>query len=343
VLLTGPAGSGKTTALCARARELRQRDPDQRILVLCTTGALASYLRRTLPADPRMDVATFHDWALARLAGSGLVVPKPPGRGTAWDRYWTHDMARLLLKALRDGHVPAPVYRAALIDEGQDFVPDWCHAIARSVDPDGGELVVAVDPAQDVYGRAVSWQDLGFTPSDPVPALTVNHRNSPAIAAAAARLIGMTESTGRDAEPEDGLAPDVRRCESFEASRLHALAWVRDRLAAGALASNLLVLGLSRLDMITVNAWLNSKGVPAWLPMEREADSGVRVSTIHAAKGLEAESVLLLDAHHLQTREPEDGRRLLYIAMTRARRDLTVSYFRDVPLMTELERACRPG
>ena len=50
--------------------------------------------------------------------------------------------------------------------------------------------------------------------------------------------------------------------------------------------------------------------------------------------------MLLLDAHHLETRHrPEEGRQLS-IAMTRARRDLAISYFRDVPLMAELTAAC---
>ena len=92
--------------------------------------------------------------------------------------------------------------------------------------------------------------------------------------------------------------------------------------------------------MITVNAWLNSKGVDAWLPAVTPDADGVRVSTIHAAKGLEADGVLLLDAHHLQTRADAEARRLLYIAMTRARHDLAISYFRDVPLMAELTAAC---
>jgi ATP-dependent exoDNAse (exonuclease V) beta subunit len=92
--------------------------------------------------------------------------------------------------------------------------------------------------------------------------------------------------------------------------------------------------------MITVNAWLNSKGIAAWLPAVTDHADGVRVSTIHGAKGLEADAVLLLDAHHLQTREKSEALRLLYIAMTRARRDLAISHFRDVPLMADLAEAC---
>ncbi len=132
----------------------------------------------------------------------------------------------------------------------------------------------------------------------------------------------------------------MHRCATFESSRADALAWIRERRARGIPARELLILGLSRLDMITVNAWLNSKGVDAWLPAVTPDGDGVRVSTIHAAKGLEADGVLLLDAHHLQTRADAEARRLLYIAMTRARHDLAISYFRDVPLMAELTAAC---
>jgi superfamily I DNA/RNA helicase len=351
-MLAGVAGSGKTVALCARTRHLRQEHPSWRILVVCFNASLANHLRRALPADRQMDVATFHDWALGLLEASGLVIPAPPGRGTQWDRYWTQDMARLLLRAFDEARVPAGAYQAILVDEGQDFVADWYRALLRALDPVSGEMLVALDPAQNIYGREIPWGDLGLGNAERTRVLTVNHRNSRAIGTAACRLLrtiggGHAATNGGragldplESSPDDGLAPAVHRCATFEASRAHALAWIRERLATGVRASSVLVLGLSRLDMITVNAWLNSKGVTAWLPAERDHDAGVRVSTIHGAKGLEADSVLLLDAHHLQTRDDIEARRLLYIAMTRARRDLAVSYFRDVPLMAELERAC---
>jgi superfamily I DNA/RNA helicase len=114
-------------------------------------------------------------------------------------------------------------------------------------------------------------------------------------------------------------------------------------LSQGVPAGDVLVLGLSRLDMITVNAWLNSKNIAAWLPAETGNREGLRVSTIHGAKGLDAGSVLLLDAHQLDSRPDAEARRLLYIAATRARRDLCVSHFRDSPLVAELASACAAG
>jgi superfamily I DNA/RNA helicase len=348
-MLRGAAGTGKTMVVCARARLLRERHPAWRILVLCFNTSLASLLRRELPADPRTEVATFHDWAQTQLEASGVVVPPPPGRGTQWDGYWTQDMARLLLTAFREQRIAAGAYQAILIDEGQDFVGDWYRALVQALDPATGELLVALDPAQNIYGREVAWADLGLGVATQTRILEVNHRNSPPIAAAACRLIqsldGDAGGPRAPADPADGplaggAAPEVHRCATFESSRADALAWIRERRARGVPARELLVLGLSRLDMITVNAWLNSKGVDAWLPAVTPDGDGVRVSTIHAAKGLEAEGVLLLDAHHLQTRADAEARRLLYIAMTRARHDLAISYFRDVPLMAELTAAC---
>jgi superfamily I DNA/RNA helicase len=258
-------------------------------------------------------------------------------------------MARLLLTAFREQRIAAGAYQAILIDEGQDFVGDWYRALVQALDPATGELLVALDPAQNIYGREVAWGDLGLGIAARTRNLEVNHRNSPPIAAAACRLILPLDGDagGPPARPDpanaalaSGSAPEVHRCATFDSSRADALAWIRERRARGVPARDLLVLGLSRLDMITVNAWLNSKGVDAWLPAVTPDADGVRVSTIHAAKGLEADGVLLLDAHHLQTRTDAEARRLLYIAMTRARHDLAISYFRDVPLMAELTAAC---
>jgi hypothetical protein len=142
------------------------------------------------------------------------------------------------------------------------------------------------------------------------------------------------------ARPPRG-ALEVVRSPSFQESRREALDWIRARLARHVPPERILVLGLSRLDMITVNAWLNSQNIASWLVGEIEGGHGVRVSTIHGAKGLDADHVLLLDAHLLDTRESHEARRLLYIALTRADRELCVSSLESSALVDELERRCR--
>lgn len=346
-LIRGVTGSGKTRALIAWASQLREQHPDWHVLLMCFNASLAAALRRRVSRGAVTEVAAFHDWAHARLSRGGVPIPAPPGRGALWDQYWAHDMARLLLQAFDDGRIPAGLYQAIAVDEGQDFVSDWYRALLRALDPSTDRLVVALDEAQNIYGRRVAWQDFGLDVPERTLALGVNHRNAGPIFRAALEMVRGLDTTGIATAAAahaatDGLPPELRRCGSFDESREHALRWIRERLAAGVAATDMLVLGLSRLDMITVNAWLNSKGLPAGAPSGPGPVDGVRVSTIHAAKGLDAESVLLLDAHHLDTRDPVEARRLLYIGMTRARRELCVSYFRDTPLMDELRRALGP-
>ncbi len=57
----------------------------------------------------------------------------------------------------------------------------------------------------------------------------------------------------------------------------------------------------------------------------------------HSAKGLDVACVLLFATHELEGRENKEARRLLYIAMTRAREELCVSYHGESRLMGELQ------
>jgi ATP-dependent exoDNAse (exonuclease V) beta subunit len=65
--------------------------------------------------------------------------------------------------------------------------------------------------------------------------------------------------------------------------------------------------------MKTLTRRLKSLGVSAYLLGQTERAEGLRVSTIHSSKGLDADCVVLLDAHQLQDREDPEARRLLYI------------------------------
>jgi superfamily I DNA/RNA helicase len=98
------------------------------------------------------------------------------------------------------------------------------------------------------------------------------------------------------------------------------------------------VLGLSRPTIERLSIWLKAQRIPACSLLTDHVPGAVRLSTIHSAKGLDAACVLLFAAHELEAREDEEARRLLYIAMTRAREELCVSYHAESRLMEELER-----
>ncbi len=350
-LLRGVAGSGKTLVLICRARHLRERYPEWHILVLCYNRVLADYLREAIGPGERLEVLHFHRWCWRELEAGGVTIPDAPAPGESSD-YWDREVPQLLLQAYQDGRLRPGAYQAILVDEGQDFADDWYRAALKALDVGTNSLFIAVDSSQNIYKRKVSWREFGIQIVGRTRVLRVNYRNTAEILTSAYSVIRELDSAGmavREAEQEyvvpdralrHGPLPDVHRCKSAEASRRYALDWIRARLARDSAPGEILVLGLKRDEMVHLEMWLEDAGMPARLLGGKGAPGTVRLSTIHSAKGLDAEHVLLLGAHQLERLDEDKARRLLYIAMTRSRTELCILYHGDSALMVQLEE-CR--
>jgi superfamily I DNA and RNA helicase len=138
-----------------RARHLRERYPDWRILVICFNRVLAHYLRDAIEPDKRLEVLHFHRWCWHQLEAAGVVIPEPPPPGERSD-YWDREVPQLLLKAYEEGRLQQGTYQVILVDEGQDFPDDWCRALMRALDPETNSLFIAIDSSQNIYKRKVS-------------------------------------------------------------------------------------------------------------------------------------------------------------------------------------------
>jgi len=187
----GPGGSGKTFVLTARAAALAAAK--KRVCLLSFTTTLHEWLTdlvrarcAELGADSRLvTISSFHELAehtvlMAEAAGYQSEWPK----GARWPQA-TLDRARQVIEQGFDFH-----YDALLIDEGQDFQREWCSMLQRNYLKADGEMMIAVNPDQDLYGIDPWFDDdsmssLGFvepwvelegsirTPADLVPALSI--------------------------------------------------------------------------------------------------------------------------------------------------------------------------
>ena len=354
-LLRGVAGSGKTIVLVCRARHLRAQHPDWRILVVCFNRVLADSLRAAI-ADDQVEVSTFHAWCTRQLKAAGVDVPPPPGRGKQWDAYWVETLPQLLSEAFDTARVPTGGYQAILIDEGQDFADEWYRLLLRALDPEANRLFIAFDSSQNIYQRRVSWRILGVQIVGHTRVLRRNYRNTRSILSAAYHMI--RELDAAQADPSEltsalvvpdqalrsGPAPEVTCLDSVESVRQHARDWTMARLERGVASSEILIIGYSRPGMKDTAAWLCKEGIAASFLPDRRADGTVGVSTIHSSKGLDAGHVLILNAHELDSlEEEEEARRLLYIAMTRARDELCISSARPSWIVDEVGRAVQAG
>jgi hypothetical protein len=347
-LLRGVSGSGKTLTLICRAHHLRTRYPQWRILVVCFNRVLADYLRTAIEPDAQVEVTHFHGWCRRQLEAAGVAVPPPPTAGDERGAYWDETLPKMLLRALEDGRGKKGAYQAILVDEGQDFADDWYRALLGALDPETNSLLIALDSSQNIYKRRASWRALGIQVAGRTRIFRVNYRNTQQILSAAYGMIRELDTAGmaaRETEEEyvvpdrvlrQGPAPEVRRSSSAEAGFRDALQWIRVRLARGVPPDQIMVLGLSRDEMSRLETWLDDAGVPAQVLGRRGQPGAVRLSTVHSSKGLDAECVLLLGAHRLDRYEQAEARRLLYIAMTRARSELCVAYYARSPLLKAL-------
>lgn len=188
--IKGAAGSGKSLVLAARAARLISEGKS--VLLVTFNITLWHYLRDLIVrgANQRGDMDNiefthFHDWCKDVCLEAGLS-EEYDGLFAGIRKIEESDVPdgqkAKLIGPLRDDvlnrAVPALAMRAALspevkhydaimVDEAQDFRPLWWNAL-RNCRATDGEMLLAADSMQDVYGTARSWTDeamhgAGFT------------------------------------------------------------------------------------------------------------------------------------------------------------------------------------
>ena len=134
--IKGPAGSGKSFVLAARAARLAYED--KRVLVVGFNITLSNYLR---------------DLSVRHLRG--LAVNKAEYRAAYLRIIFTHFHE---WKSWGNKYDEGNKFDAILVDEGNDFSLQWWHEMCRAL-KDEGEMMLAFDQTQDIYLRAGAWTE----------------------------------------------------------------------------------------------------------------------------------------------------------------------------------------
>ena len=166
--IKGPAGSGKSLVLAARAARLVAEGKD--VLVVVFNITLINYLAdsavRNYPNARKLATwLNFHHWC-KRVCDEA---DHDKEYTALWHDYFKDNsdddsspneklvnLVRTLLNEDTDGAIQR--YDAILVDEGQDFLPDWWELLRKVLRP-AGEMLFFADATQDVYGTARSWTD----------------------------------------------------------------------------------------------------------------------------------------------------------------------------------------
>jgi DNA helicase IV len=250
-------------------------------------------------------------------------------------RDWNDLATRLSEKRIRSG------YDIAIADESQDFSANQIRAIMAQL-ANEHSVTFILDAAQRIYPRGFTWREAGVTlRPESIFRLNTNHRNTIEIARFAKPLL--------DGIPleDDGTIPDFNQCDRHGPVPIV----LRGRFAKQV---DYALRYLRSIDITQESvAFLHAKGggyfiylkqrltaaARAYVEIARRADwpqgaENIALSTLHSAKGLEFDHVIVLGLNaDVTPHGAEEGddrlaalRRLLAMGIGRARQSVVIGY-----------------
>ncbi|MBD2772009.1 nuclease-related domain-containing DEAD/DEAH box helicase [Iningainema tapete] len=368
-IIYGVAGSGKTVLLIAKARLLSVQKPEAQILLLCYNVTLATYLREATSECQNVTVKHFDGWAKANSCTRQQGEPN-------------EELGERFLKILEQGCSDTRRYDTILIDEAQDFADSWYKCVLEAmVEPNDGDLIIVGDGNQSLYRKTkVPWSHIGINAKGRTIYkkfdLDKNYRNSREIVELATLFSTPTEQSEQTenailslfVDPEKcqrrtGIKPalvksenrrtecttifgivknlldgkwfgkDIKPLKPEEISIFYPIATYREKPILQGMIESL-------SDLASV-IWLNDPS--NFRAKTRINEPGIKIQTIHSAKGLQYRAVILMWADHLprqfdDTTEAQE-RCLMYIGITRPEDYLVISASGQSPFITEIENS----
>lgn len=260
---------------------------------------------------------------------------------------------------------PRP-FRHVLVDEAQDLTPAHLQLLRALVEPGPDDLFLAEDSHQRIYGKKITLSHYGIQVRGRSRRLTRNYRTTRQNLDVAFGILdpGTYEDMEGQAEehhyvsPRSGPEPLLlhasdRADELSKAAELLTVWLEQDRDSEDSAPESIAILVRDRYQRDAVVNGLAQQGVEV-RAVDREAAGRGRpvVMTMHRAKGLEFRKVLLFDVSKnaiprpLRDQQYSDAdrddallreRSLLYVAATRARDQLAISWSGEAsPLITAL-------
>lgn len=292
---------------------------------------------------------------------------------TTWE-----GLCRLAADQLAQGRIPSP-FDSVIVDEVQDLQPAAIQLLAALGGKGRDGLMLAGDAGQRIYPGGFSLRSLGIDVRGRSRVLRINYRTTAQIQRAADRLIGTTaddldegsESRRGTLSLLRGPEPTLRGFGSPAEEQSFLTETIRSQVASGLALDEIAVFARTRKLCEQIRDGLRASGLASQLFGDGDAgvgaaesdeptETGVHVSTMHGAKGLEFKAVFVAacderrmpNAYVLdQIEDPVEReaalaqeRSLLYVSLTRARDEVFVSWSgKPSPFLSEIQTAPSSG
>jgi mRNA-degrading endonuclease RelE of RelBE toxin-antitoxin system len=291
-------------------------------------------------------VTTRDEYRQARRKGRGTVLNRAK-RDAIWPVFEEYRAGLTLrkVKEVDDAYRDAALllkekptsYASIIVDETQDFGPQALKLLRAMVGSGNNDLFFVGDGHQRIYNRhRASMSECGIDIRGRGRKLYLNYRTTEQIRLAAVALL-----EGCEVDDLDEGSDEVRRYKSISrgpAPLLLQVPHLEDAFAKTVeVVSDALAYKRSVCVMVPTNheaseahKALKAAGITSTIigPNERDCaeSSAVRIATMHRAKGLEFDEVVMIakSKRLSDTSQQNNKQRLEYVALTRAKRNATL-------------------
>jgi len=249
-------------------------------------------------------------------------------------------------------HAAQPMYEHIIVDEAQDLHPAQWRLLRSLVHNGPDDLFIVGDPHQRIYDNHVSLAQLAINVRGRSRRLTVNYRTTQEILAVAVPTLGPGSFPGLDGEPDTlagyrsplhGRRPKIIPASTREAELAALVRQVQSWLDDGIESHAIAVAARAGYLWKAASDALHGAGIPVAKLSASPKTKGIRLGSMHAMKGLEFQAVAVIgvsdgvvpapnavtpseDDPVAHTKDLQRERCLLFVACTRARDHLYVSY-----------------
>lgn len=250
-------------------------------------------------------------------------------------------------------------YRAIVVDEAQDLGAEAFRLIAEIAPKADGvagpdSLFIVGDAHQRIYGRRASMTKCGINVRGRSRKLRICYRTSDEIRRFAEAIVQGVTVDDLDESTDDlkgyrslfhGPKPDIAICSSSDDEMTALVEWIVRCKADGIEESEICVLARTN-DLVTAAAsGLKARGFKVNMLARKKADdrtkAGLRLGTMHRAKGLEFAAIAIVDVNDgvmpprwlldaapdaaIRRQVIEADKALLHVSSTRAKKHLFVA------------------
>lgn len=248
---------------------------------------------------------------------------------------------------------PDGLYQHVIVDEAQDFGNSAFKLIrALAGREHTNDIFIAGDLNQKIYDFVTKLSDCGISVVGRSSAkLSINYRTTEETRKFAFKVLKGSVEEGLEASEIDnvvsishGAEPEIRECSTGEEEIRYILGKIKELKESGENPDNICIAVRTNAEVKKYEEALSEEKVGRFVLIEKQEDargfSGVRVATMHRIKGLEFDHVFIAGMSNdfltkLKSRSKTQSslerniakeRCLLYVAITRAKKNVYISY-----------------